>query len=331
VSQPKSAISHQAAGVSAQSTDVDRSWHAARISFSAPLKTLYGDSETDAMWWRWYEYRTGGNRLDWINRRWQPMDLVRHKQLRRDLELLLELRPLAYVLDEAWFMNRKYALRGAVLIPRPETEELVAWVLDRENENRRLQVLDVGCGSGAIACSIGLERPNWKVRGMDIDLSALSVARLNARKLHAPVRIHQVDMRAERWPSWDVVVCNPPYIGQGMEHTLSPGVAKYEPHLALFAPQADPLYYYRVLANQLRKVIDTSRLIKKRAVAIRRGFMAGDEPREPDQRQPFCKVMYMEMPSDCAASIRDLFGAWDTEMRCDAQGVARMLRVSSER
>ncbi|MFM7587110.1 MAG: hypothetical protein ACKO6M_08850, partial [Bacteroidota bacterium] len=169
MSQPKSAISHQAAVDSAQSTDVDRSWHAARISFSSPLKTLYGDSETDAMWWRWFENRTGGTRLDWINRRWQPMDLVRHKQLRRDLELLLELRPLAYVLDEAWFMNRKYALRGAVLIPRPETEELVAWVLDRENENRRLQLLDVGCGSGAIACSIGLERPNWKVRGMDID------------------------------------------------------------------------------------------------------------------------------------------------------------------
>ncbi|MFM7587089.1 MAG: hypothetical protein ACKO6M_08745, partial [Bacteroidota bacterium] len=74
-----------------------------------------------------------------------------------------------------------------------------------------------------------------------------------------------------------------------------------------------------------------SRSIKKRAVSIQRNFMAGDLPREPDQRQPCSKVMYMEMPLDCAAPIRDLFGAWDTEMRCDAQGVARMLRVSSER
>ena len=310
------------------------SWQSAREYFMTPLTSIYGESEANAMWWRWFERRTDGTRLDWVSHRKQSIRTSLYRQLRLDLEQLLDLRPLAYVLDEAWFLNRKYALRGAVLVPRPETEELVEWILQRESAASLHHVLDVGCGSGAMACTLSLERPKWKVRGMDIDPRALAVARLNARLLRAPVRILQWDMRAARWPSWDLVVCNPPYIGQGMEHTMSPGVAQHEPQLALFAPEADPLYYYKVLANQLRQAMNTALNASIPAKKYKKGshppLDSADTTRdtvEPPQR----KTMYLEMPSDCATSIRALFGEWNTEIRADAQGVDRMLRVEGVR
>lgn len=306
-------------------------WQEARTAFSHPLLSIYGDTETEAMWWRWFEKRTNGTRLNWVNNRGQSMGVALGRQMQLDLAQLLALRPLAYVLDEAWFLQRKFVLRGAVLIPRPETEELVAWVLNREKQTDALRVLDLGCGSGAIACSLGLERPGWKVRGLDIDPKALRVARLNARLLQAPVRIQHLDMRAPRWPEWDLVVCNPPYIGQAMEHTLSPGVAQHEPHLALFAPERDPIYYYRILADQMRRALHEPNQARKQRENMHRQpntrFVDPSSPRE--NHQP--KTMYMEMPSGSAASIRELFAEWKIETRTDAQGIDRMLRVEGVR
>jgi len=283
------------------------------------------------MWWRWYEKRRGGTRLDWIHTRNQSITPKWLKQLQRDLDQLLELRPLAYVLDEAWFLNRKYVLRGAVLIPRPETEELVQWVLERESHSVGLRVLDAGCGSGAIACSLGLERPRWKVSGMDIDPAALSVARQNVRRLKAPVRIYRADLHGGRWPAWDVLVCNPPYIGQGMDHTLSPGVAQYEPLVALLAPQADPLYYYLIIANQLRRTLSDSGQPSGGTGSRHNLTVLGDADRKSTNDSRISKVLYLEMPEGCAHSIQSQFQEWPTEVRADAQGIERMLRVEGVR
>jgi len=309
------------------------SWQEARHSFTAPLISIYGESEADAMWWRWWEKRTGCTRIDWIVKRQQTISGSLHKRLLHELGQLLELRPLAYVLDDAFFLNRTYVLRSAVLIPRPETEELVEWVLEREMKWAPLRVLDVGCGSGVIACTLGLERPGWRVCGMDIDPQALAVARYNARRLRAAVRIYQRDMHEECWPAWDVVVCNPPYIGTGMEHTLSPGVAQHEPHLALFAPQADPLYYYRLLAHRLRTAL-CSQIGSVKTIKSLNPAAFGEASPGPGhtrhmgsnfQRQT--KTMYLEMPPDSAEAIQSLFQDYKTEIRTDAQGLHRMLRV----
>lgn len=288
------------------------------------------------MWWRWWEKRTGNTRIDWIVKRQHSISRSLHKRLLHELGQLLELRPLAYVLDEAWFLKRTYVLRSAVLIPRPETEELVEWVLEREIKSAPLRVLDAGCGSGVIACTLGLERPAWRVCGMDIDPRALAVARHNARRLRAGVRIFQTDMHAERWPAWDVVVCNPPYIGPDMEHSMSPGLARHEPHLALFAPQADPLYYYRLLAQRLRTALSMAHIPHKTmksdesdpdgAASGQTGFA---DPGGLISRKPI-KTLYLEMPSDGAEAIRGLFHEFKTEIRPDAQGINRMLRVEGQ-
>jgi len=301
------------------------SWHTARSSLFVPmLAPIYGHSEAEAMWWWWYEKRTGGNRLHGVSNRHRSIPSRLLQQLRRDVEALVALCPLAYVLDEAWFLGRSYALRRSVLIPRPETEELVNWVLEREPAGAVLRLLDVGCGSGAIGCSISLERPNWRVKGMDIDPNALRVSRLNARRLGAPVRIYYCDMRQNRWPSWDVLVCNPPYIGQGMDGTLSPGVAAYEPQRALFAPDGDALFYYRLLANRLR------RSGKPEIGGKGGGSLTGNVPAVTPSGSYSVnrtQVMYLELPAGGSGDIQELFGEFCCEVRADAQGVEQMLRV----
>ena len=166
--------------------------------------------------------------------------------------------PLQYVLGSAYFFGMDLHVNNSVLIPRPETEELVRWILDEIKPND-YSVIDIGTGSGAIALALKKAQPNWNVCGVDVSKEALKVAQRNSAELQLEVAWKEVDILAENLPegNWKCIVSNPPYINVSEGNEMRKSVVQHEPHLALFVPENDPLLFYRrilELANKCETV-----------------------------------------------------------------------------
>ncbi|MDP4950288.1 MAG: peptide chain release factor N(5)-glutamine methyltransferase [Flavobacteriales bacterium] len=166
--------------------------------------------------------------------------------------------PLQYVLGSAYFFGMDLHVNSSVLIPRPETEELVRWILDEIKPNNH-SVLDIGTGSGAIALALKKAQPNWNVCGVDVSKEALQVAQRNSTELQLEVAWKEVDILVGNLPeaNWTCIVSNPPYITVSEGNEMRTSVVQHEPHLALFVPENDPLIFYRrilELANKCETV-----------------------------------------------------------------------------
>jgi release factor glutamine methyltransferase len=184
--------------------------------------------------------------------------------------------PLQYVLGKAYFFGMDLHVSPAVLIPRPETEELVRWILEtiKPNNYSALEgqiaqkdhvapndhsVLDIGTGSGAIALALKKAQPNWNVCGVDVSKEALQVAQRNSTEFQLEVEWKEVNILEENLPqgNWNTIVSNPPYIPISEGSEMRASVVQHEPHLALFVPENDPLLFYRrilELANNCETV-----------------------------------------------------------------------------
>lgn len=157
--------------------------------------------------------------------------------------------PAQYVLGRANFYGRDFQVTAATLIPRQETEELVAWILD-VTPSAPLRVLDVGTGSGAIAVSLKAEQPAWTVTASDISAAAVAVARTNAQTLAAPVDFVTGDLFAPVADQrFNVIVSNPPYIDRTEVDVMDESVKRYEPEGALFAANHGLAFYQRFAAE----------------------------------------------------------------------------------
>jgi release factor glutamine methyltransferase len=168
------------------------------------------------------------------------------------LEDLLKQRPVQYVLGEAWFGNLSFYVNEQVLIPRPETEELADWLLHDEVSARPgLSVIDVGTGSGCIAVYLKKKRLDFHVMAMDISEAALDIAKRNGEIHHAKIEFFLNDIRDNgQWgklPETDLIISNPPYIPEKQKNSLDRHVKDFEPALALFAPDEDPIVFYKVI------------------------------------------------------------------------------------
>lgn len=175
-----------------------------------------------------------------------------------DVERLAAGEPLQYLLGECEFYGRRFTVREGVLIPRPETEELVDRIV-RTERNRACRILDVGTGSGCIAASLAIELPAAELYAADISETALEVAAENFRQLGARVVLRRADALsdlAERFPErFDVIVSNPPYVPASDRQAMHPNVRDHEPALALFVPDDDPLRFYRAIARAGRRML----------------------------------------------------------------------------
>lgn len=163
--------------------------------------------------------------------------------------------PIQYVLGETEFAGLTFRLNADTLIPRPETEELVLWVINEKLPDKP-RVLDVGTGSGCIAVAIAKALPDADVRGIDISPEAVAQAEENARLNGVRGNFEARDiLRAERWvwPDFDVIVSNPPYVRESEKAGMASRVLDYEPGRALFVPDEDPLLFYRAIADFGRK------------------------------------------------------------------------------
>lgn len=216
---------------------------------------------------------------------------------------LLQREPIQYVLNQAPFMEWIFFVDNATLIPRPETEELVAWVLSDHHLQEPLSVLDAGTGSGCIAIALQLKRPNWKVIGGDISLAALETAQLNAQKYGAELQLvplNILDSLASFKPqNFDLIVSNPPYIPLSEQNDMSYHVTGFEPKEALFVPDEEPLLFYAALG-------------KAALLHLREGGM-----------------IYVEIHQRFGTAVVELFEqmGFTTTLRKDVQGNDRMVRA----
>lgn len=202
-------------------------------------------------------------------------------RLEKIMQRLEKSEPVQYVLGAEWFAGRLFDVAPGVLIPRPETEDLVKWACDEAKEKEKEDnskeerdkeeeevskkgeeaphpsILDIGTGSGCIAITVALALPQARVTAWDISTDALAIAAGNAHRLGASVRFeHQDALSApDDEERWDVIVSNPPYICDKERADMSDNVLSYEPELALFVPDSDPLLFYRAIARYASKAL----------------------------------------------------------------------------
>jgi release factor glutamine methyltransferase len=226
------------------------------IDFKSKLKTLYEDHEAENISDWVFENVTGLKKWQRRENKNKELNEADLKLLGKYLEELLNFKPVQYVLNEAWFYKMKFFVNENVLIPRPETEELIEWIvldLKKVAYNKQTNIIDIGTGSGCIAISLKKELPGTHVTAIDVSESALSVARKNAADLQATIVFFGIDfLKEEEWKvllQYDVIVSNPPYIPVNEKEILAKNVTDFEPEIALFVENNDPFIFYKKIAD----------------------------------------------------------------------------------
>jgi release factor glutamine methyltransferase len=226
------------------------------------------------------------------------------KTILKATERLLFQEPIQYITGIAHFCGYEFSVNPDVLIPRPETEEMVHWILEDHSDIRGLKIADIGTGSGCIAISLWLRFQDTEVHAFDFSEPALKVAIQNNDELGSQVAFEKMDfLNQDEWPDqkYDVIVSNPPYIPQKNRTFLPSNVAAYEPADALFVPDEDPLLFYRTLAHFAKSNLNPN----------------GN--------------LYVEVHEYYADQVVELFsesGLHDISLRLDMQDRKRMIKAS---
>lgn len=277
----------------------------AQTQLKTALQTVYEEREAAAITGWVLEHVTGWKKIDRVmNKDYQLADPI-ITTLQEYTTRLQQHEPVQYVLQEAWFYGMPLYVDKNVLIPRPETEELVAWILQEVKDlTSEIQILDIGTGSGCIPVALKKQLPHAQVFACDVSEGALVVAQRNAATQQAAINFIQLDfLQPALWsqlPKADILVSNPPYIPVQDKTTMHSNVLEYEPHLALFVPDHDALLFYRHIAD----------------FAIQH-LHAG-------------ATIFVEIHEDLGTAVCDLFtgkGLTQVELRKDMQGKARMVKA----
>ncbi len=266
------------------------------------LQPLYSPDEAGELALMLMEKITGMPRVRILVNKDKAISVEQRNQIAFFVQKLREGIPVQYVLGEATFYGLTLEVDNAVLIPRPETEELVEWVERDGRPQVGLRLLDVGTGSGCIAVTLKKRLPSWHVDAVDISPEALKVATRNARRHKAEVRFLLCDV-LQGFPDagmWDVMVSNPPYIPERERKNMEERVLHHEPPVALFVPDERPLLFYEHIAALAKKhLVEGGRL-------------------------------YFETHYDAALAVADLLrvsGFGQVEMRRDLAGHNRMVKA----
>ena len=236
-------------------------------------------------------------------------------------EIVLKLKnnePLQYILGKTEFYGLTLNVNPSVLIPRPETEELVDWII-KENKGKKLNILDVCTGSGCIALALKQNIPQCSVTALDDSEAALEVAKGNARDLKLDVKFMKADalkLVNTLQPSYDIIVSNPPYVTESEKHFMQKNVLQFEPHMALFVADNDPLIFYNAIADFVKSQVPHSKPLPLRG--------------EAEGNHKTVQV-YFEINEGKAMEISNLLGKKgfkDIVVRKDINGKDRMLKCT---
>lgn len=222
--------------------------------FKRSLHEIYGNDEAESIFLVALQAVLQYKRADYLLKK---DELVAAKPLAQLQNILAELetgKPLQYILGETVFYGLPFKVSSAVLIPRPETEELVEWVIESSEladvTGSSLRILDIGTGSGCIAVSLKKAMPNAKVSALDVSQEAIDIAGSNATLNEADINLIKADIRTfSTSQKFDVIVSNPPYITNQEKEAMHNNVLNHEPHLALFVTDEKPLEFYESIAD----------------------------------------------------------------------------------
>jgi len=274
--------------------------------FKEALAGEYESIELNSLMSMLFEHITGWDQIKQVLNKDLPLSKEIIDKTNEALLSLKEGKPIQYIIGKAWFMGNEYKVDESVLIPRPETEELVDWIIEYATIiDKPLQILDVGTGSGCIPISLKLALPNCMLAGLDISETALQTAKHNAAKLNADISWMQEDILNTTYlpNQFDIIVSNPPYIPYKENVNMQVQVKYFEPPIALFVKDADPLIFYRTIAR------------------------LGKQYLKPNGQ------LFFEMHYDQGKALLTLFEemGFHAELRQDMFGKDRMLRASIKR
>ena len=280
-------------------------YNQAFYEFKNRLLSLYDEREAVAITHEILQHVTGLDKTQRLLQKETLFTAAQQQQYDLALRAMAVGVPLQYVTGAAWFMGKEYRVNSDVLIPRPETEELVQWVIDDcKGSVGKTPIIDIGTGSGCIAISLKLAIPDAEVTAMDMSNAALSVAKKNAERLHARIAFLQSDFldaaQYNKFHKYDVIVSNPPYIPISEKGNIHTNVKDHEPHMALFVPDKGALLFYKALALFGKEHLNQN------------GYI------------------YCELNSDHALACKALFeeaGYPTAEIRQDMNGNRRMLKA----
>ena len=226
----------------------------ARTVLTKELKNIYDSDELKNIIELVIEHITNMTRAEQVKNKVPYLTCTQLENLDTITERLKKNEPVQYVLGEAWFAGMKFKVNKNVLIPRPETEELVDWIVKESQKSivESQNIIDIGTGSGCIPITIKKKLPEANVSAIDVCSEALFTATENAIELSTEVGFLLLDfLDEEKWKElgqYDIIVSNPPYIKQSEINTMHDRVKEFEPHLALFVPDNDALLFYKKLS-----------------------------------------------------------------------------------
>ena len=288
--------------------------HEARKEVIDSIATIYEKSEADAITEIVMEHITRWSRPERHLNKDIPLSFAQKKLLAQLILRLQQHEPIQYLINEAWFAGMIFYVDRNVLIPRPETEELVCWISSEwESAIRNRQsanptkILDIGTGSGCLAIALKNKLPNAEMWACDVSEQALNVARMNADALNATIDFIPLDfLDRGQWrqlPCVDIIVSNPPYIPARDKNEMKRNVLEFEPATALFVPDNDSLVFYNAIADFGKEKLNEKGTI------------------------------YVEIHESLGEAIKNLFqskGYDSVELRKDMQGKDRMIRAIRE-
>jgi len=224
-----------------------------QYSFHESLDAIYGAEEVDSFFYMLTDFYYKISRLELALQREKILD--NPKDILDALALLKKEKPIQYIIGETIFFELPLKVNPSVLIPRPETEELVAWVINHVETTERVRLLDVGTGSGCIAVALAKNLPQAKVYAIDVSKPALKMAEINAKLNDVNVVFTEADiLKIDNLGhgsdgKFDIIVSNPPYIRTQEKQNIKPNVLDNEPHLALFVNDHNPLQFYEAICE----------------------------------------------------------------------------------
>lgn len=225
-------------------------------TFHQELDIIYGKEEVDSFFYMLIDSLYNVSRMALAL---DPFyDVADCESIFNALELLKQEKPIQYILGETEFYGLPFKVNINTLIPRPETEELVSWILNQDPKpnTQSLKILDIGTGSGCIAISLAKRLPNAKVYALDVSAEALKVAKVNADLNHVVIEFIEADILEIQHQisntqhlEFDIIVSNPPYVRELEKQLMKPNVLNNEPHLALFVKDDNPLLFYKAITE----------------------------------------------------------------------------------
>ncbi len=229
-----------------------------KSTFLLELSSLYDEKEIESFFYIVLESFHNKKRIDLALNPEMEMDAVQLLRWESVLSDLKKEKPIQYILGETEFYGLPFLVNENTLIPRPETEELVEWILQStkyEEQSTKLNVLDIGTGSGCIAISLAKNLPNAQVAAIDVSEKALATAHKNAEinKVEVNFILKNILETEALDEKYDIIVSNPPYVRNLEKEEIKPNVLQYEPHLALFVEDNDALLFYRKIATLAKK------------------------------------------------------------------------------